>query len=32
MIANGTTGRQLVWLGIGAIAAAEIEAGLTSLR
>jgi ABC-type bacteriocin/lantibiotic exporter with double-glycine peptidase domain len=32
MIANGTAGRQLVWLGIGAIAAVGIEAALTSLR
>jgi subfamily B ATP-binding cassette protein HlyB/CyaB len=32
MIANGAAGRQLVWLGIGAIAAVGIEAALTSLR
>jgi ABC-type bacteriocin/lantibiotic exporter with double-glycine peptidase domain len=32
MIANGTAGRQLVWLGTGATAAVGIEAALTSLR
>jgi hypothetical protein len=32
MIANGTAGRQLVWLGFGAIAAVGIEAALTSVR
>jgi ABC-type protease/lipase transport system fused ATPase/permease subunit len=32
MIANGTAGRQLVWLGTTAIAAVGIEAALTSLR